>query len=81
LARSRTAARSSAVNPLEVPPVPFLAGAFVPFVAGFFSAIGAHLHTSNESQPRDLPRDRTTSTSPASICSKVPSRSLVAGRI
>jgi hypothetical protein len=38
-------------------PVAVIAGVFVPFFAGFLSAIAKHLRASNESQPLDLRLD------------------------
>jgi F0F1-type ATP synthase assembly protein I len=44
------------VNPLDLLPVAVvrLAGVFVPFFAGFLSAIAMHLLAPNVSQPLDL---------------------------
>jgi hypothetical protein len=50
------AARSSAVNPFDFPPVAVevLADLCAPFFAGFLSATRKHLRAPNESQPLDL---------------------------
>ena len=48
-ARSFIAARSSSVNPWDALPVAVVADFFVPFFAGFLSAIAKHLRASNES--------------------------------
>jgi hypothetical protein len=56
------AARSSSVNPWDALPVAVVADVFVPFFAGFLSAIAKHLRASNESLPLDLRLDRRTVT-------------------